>query len=56
MTKIRLQRKFLNELKESKLLSIENYKDLYKKAKGGYFRSKRHIKLFIDEHKLITRK
>ena len=55
MNKIRLQRKFLNELKENKMLTAEDYKDLYRKAKGGYFRSKRHIKLFIDEHKLIRK-
>ncbi|MBN2368537.1 50S ribosomal protein L19e [Candidatus Woesearchaeota archaeon] len=53
MAKIRLQRSFLKELKTSGKLSNENYKDLYRKSKGGFFRSKRHIKLYITEHNLI---
>jgi large subunit ribosomal protein L19e len=53
MNKIRLQRVFLIDLKKSEKLSPENYKDLYNKSKGGFFRSKRHIKLYITEHKLI---
>jgi len=53
MNKIRLQRSFLKELKEKNKLSQEDYKDLYLKSKGGFFRSKRHIKLYITEHKLI---
>lgn len=54
MTKIRLQRSFLSELKKKNKISQEIYKDLYKKAKGGFFRSKRHIKLYITEHKLMN--
>jgi len=52
---IRLQRKFLKNLKESRLISQESYKDLYSKAKGGFFRSKSHLKLFIEEHDLIKK-
>jgi large subunit ribosomal protein L19e len=53
MNKIRLQRKFLQELKEKQKLSPEDYKNLYRKSKGGFFRSKRHIKLYITEHKMM---
>ncbi|AJF61376.1 TPA: 50S ribosomal protein L19e [Candidatus Woesearchaeota archaeon] len=56
MNKIRLQRKFLKELKDAKMLEQEAYKGLYKKAKGGFFRSRRHIKLYITEHRLIKAK
>jgi large subunit ribosomal protein L19e len=56
MQKIRVQRKFLKELKEKSLISSKDYHNLYKKAKGGFFRSKRHIKLFIDEHELSLKK
>jgi len=55
MQKIRGQRKFLKELREKSLLSPTNYRNLYSKSKGGYFRNKRHIKLYLDEHKLIQR-
>ena len=51
MNKIRLQRTFLKEIKGK--LDAGMYKNLYRKAKGGFFRSKRHIKLYITEHKLI---
>ncbi len=53
MTRIRLQRRFLKELKQKGLLSPANYHLLYAKSKGGYFRNKRHIKLYITEQNLI---
>ena len=53
MKRIRLQRKFLKELKDNKNITQEVYKDTYRKAKGGFFRSKRHVKLYLTEHKLI---
>lgn len=53
MNKVRLQRTFLKELKDRKLIVQEVYKDLYNKSKGGFFRSKRHIQLYLTEHKLV---
>tara|TARA_Y100000294_G_scaffold103637_1_gene96203 strand:- start:143 stop:604 length:462 start_codon:yes stop_codon:yes gene_type:complete len=53
MARIRTQRLFLRELKEKGLLSVKDYRNLYDKSKGGYFRNKRHIKLYINEHNLI---
>lgn len=53
INKIRVQRKFLIELRDNKKLTPEVYKDLYRKSKGGFFRSKRHIKLYMTEHKLM---
>jgi len=53
INKIRLQRKFLKELKEKNKITNELYKELYKKAKGGFFRSKRHIKLYLTENKMF---
>lgn len=55
MIKIRNQREFLKELKDKKLIENKIYRDLYNKTKGGYFRSKRHIKLYIDEHSLVKK-
>ncbi len=55
MNRIRLQRSFLNELKDKKIVDVQTYRDLYRKAKGGFFRNKRHISLYIEEHKLNTR-
>ena len=56
MQKIRTQRKFLKELRGKGLLNPTNYRNLYQKSKGGYFRNKRHIKLYLDENKLIQKK
>ena len=56
MNSIRLQRKFLKELKDKELLTTKTYRNLYMKAKGGFFRSKRHITIYINEHKLVEKK
>jgi len=53
INKVRLQRKFLKDLKDREKITQEIYKDLYRKSKGGFFRSERHIKLYITEHKLV---
>lgn len=54
--RIRIQREFLKELKEKQIIDAPTYKNLYRKSKGGFFRSKRHIKLYIDEHELAQTK
>lgn len=56
MIYVRLQREFIKSLKEKKLISNESYRNLYRKIKGGFFRNKRHIKLYLDEHKMIEKK
>lgn len=56
MYKIRSQRKLLNSLKESEVISDSVFRNLYLKAKGGFFRSKRHIKLYINERELVNKK
>src|SRR3989344_1359861 len=56
MLRIRNQRRFLKELREKGLLSIKNYQLLYAKSKGGYFRNKRHIQLYLTENNLIGAK
>lgn len=50
MKKLRVQRSFLKELIKKKIITRSAYRELYLKSKGGYFRSKRHIKLFLEEH------
>lgn len=55
MKKVRLQRSFLRELKGKNLLISQSYRNLSRKVKGGFFRSKRHIKLYLDERGLINK-
>ena len=52
MSLIRVQRSFLKELRDKKYLSTSNYHHLLAMSKGGYFRNKRHIKLYVTEHHL----
>lgn len=50
MMTIRVQRLFLKELLEKNIITRKAYRELYLRSKGGYFRSRRHIKLFLEEH------
>lgn len=52
MIKIRVQREFLKLLREKGVLSPKEYRGLYNKSRGGYFRSKRHIKMYMEEHSM----
>ena len=56
INKIRLQRKFLKELKDKKIIIPSIYQQLYMKVKGGFFRNKKHIKLYLEEHNLVKEK
>lgn len=53
IARIRMQRRVLRELLAEKKLSHEHYRMLYMKAKGGTFRSRSHLMLYINEHKLL---
>ena len=55
MAKIRVQRAFLKEIRDKELISKADYHSLYSKSKGGFFRSKRHIKLYLEERRLIKK-
>ncbi|MBU4086969.1 MAG: 50S ribosomal protein L19e [Nanoarchaeota archaeon] len=49
---IRVQRAFLQNLRDKGVIDKSSYRDLYMKSKGGFFRSKRHIKIYMQEHKV----
>lgn len=55
MNSVRRQRKLLKKLKAKKFLAKKDYKILYLKSKGGFFRSSRHIKTYLEEQKLIKK-
>ncbi|MFH0868465.1 MAG: 50S ribosomal protein L19e [Candidatus Woesearchaeota archaeon] len=50
---IRVQRAFLKNLRDKEVITTSSYRSLYMKSKGGFFRSKRHIKLYIQEQGII---
>ena len=56
MNLVRNQREFIKELKVKQLVETKTYRNLYSKVKGGYFRNRRHIKLYLTEHKLFQEK
>ena len=56
MNRIRLQRSFLKQLKETDMMNQESYHTIYRKAKGGFFRSKRHLAMFMEENNLFLKK
>ena len=53
MIKVRVQRNFIKELKEKNKISLKAYREIYRKIKGNYFRSRNHIKLYLTENKLF---
>ena len=50
MGRIRAQRELLQTLRDKKVIAPLSYRELYLKSKGGFFRSRRHIKLYMQEH------
>ena len=56
INKIRLQRSLLKHLRENETITKKVYGELYLKAKGGFFRNKNHLKLYIEEHNLMIKK
>jgi large subunit ribosomal protein L19e len=53
INRIRLQRKTIKELKEKGTLKQGYYRRLYSLAKGGFFRSKKHLMLYAEKNKMI---
>lgn len=49
--KIRALRKQLRELRDSNAVDVSTYRKLYRKAKGGEFRSRAHLKAHIEQLK-----
>lgn len=56
MNKIRVQRRFLKSLRAHGYLDRSTYQQLYLKSKGGFFRSERHIKIYLEENNLLKQK
>ncbi|MBI5073059.1 50S ribosomal protein L19e [Candidatus Woesearchaeota archaeon] len=55
INRVRVQRDFLKEVHGKDIVTTENYHMLYRKSKGGFFRSLRHLKLYMTENKLFTK-
>lgn len=49
INKIRLQRGFIKLLRDNGKITSPDFHELYMKSKGGFFRSLRHLKLYVSE-------
>ena len=49
MSKVRVQRRFLKELKTKEKIDKNSYRNLYRMVSGGFFRSKAHLKLYLSK-------
>lgn len=49
---IRIQRTFLQKLRNEDIINKSIYRSLYLKSKSGFFRSKRHIKGYMNEQNM----
>ncbi|MEM1544958.1 MAG: 50S ribosomal protein L19e [Candidatus Methanomethylicia archaeon] len=55
VSKIRAMRSFLKILRNRKIISVKDYRTLYKMVKGGFFKSKSQIKAYIEDKGLKRR-
>ena len=55
INKIRLQRSYIKLLRNGQKISSTDYHELYMKSKGGFFRSLRHLKLYVEERGLVKK-
>ena len=51
MKKIRALRSQLKEMRENKTIEVSTYRKLYRKAKGGEYRSRAHLIAHIEQQK-----
>lgn len=56
MRQVRAQRDLLKRLRDHELINQQTFNEMYMKSKGGFFRSTRHIKLFLQEQELFVKK
>ncbi|HIG97345.1 MAG TPA: 50S ribosomal protein L19e [Candidatus Aenigmarchaeota archaeon] len=55
MKTIRAVRKLIKDLKETKSIDNKTYRDVYMKAKSGYFRSRSHVMNYLERNNLIKK-
>ncbi len=54
ISRIRAQRKMLKRLREEGELEQKDYRSLYRKTKGGRFKSKKQLKVYMEKEGMIT--
>jgi len=52
---VRTQRDLILQLKNKKSITPQTYRIMYRRIKGGFFRSRRHIRLYLTEGGFIKK-
>jgi len=55
MVKVRNLRGVIKSLRDKNIIPPKEYRITYLKIKGGFFRNKRHLKLYLEEHNLLKK-
>lgn len=53
---VRPLRRYLKELKKKNIIDQKTYKYVYKLVKGGMFRSRAHLRIYLEQHGLLREK
>lgn len=53
INKVRIQREFIKNLRDKKLILTTTYRQTYRRISGGFFRSRNHIKIYLQEQGLF---
>lgn len=53
---VRPLRRMLKELRSSKEIDNQTYRKLYMLVKGGTFRSRSHMRIYLEQHGLVKKK
>lgn len=53
---VRPLRRMLKELREKKLIDRPTYRKIYLLVKGGMFRSKSHLQIYLEQHGILKKK
>lgn len=53
LNKVRAQRRLLKSLREEDRIKKSAYREIYDKIKGNFFRSKKHLKMYLDKNNLL---
>ena len=56
MNNVRTQRDLIKQLRENNRISVSTYRDLYGKVKGNFFRTRRHVKTYLEDNELFLAK
>ena len=53
---VRPLRRMLKELRDTKQVDNQTYRKLYMLVKGGTFRSRSHMRIYLEQHGLVKKK